>query len=120
MMNPALRPDAGLTEFLAARARAASDGRLALDVVVGAIVVILFVAWRPAGWVSLAGAATSLAAFGLWGIIDREIRERAQAPHARAVSLLAALRLALACLGFLAGVAALFGSLGIVLGKVIS
>lgn len=119
-MNPALRPDASLTEFLAARARAASDGRLALDVMLGASVVVLTLAWRPAGWVSLAGVGTCLATFGLWGIIDRELRERIGAPRGRGASVLVALRLAFACLGLLAGVAVLFGSLGIVLGKVIS
>ena len=120
MMNPALRPDASLTEFLAARARAASDGRLVLDVIVGSSAALGVAIWQPIGWITLLGGAVSLAAFGVWGIVDREIRERADAPHARVVRVLSLVRILAAVVGALAAVTALFAGLGVRLGTWIS
>jgi len=45
MMNPALRPDASLVEFLMARARAASDGRLVLDALGGLLLALAIAVW---------------------------------------------------------------------------
>jgi hypothetical protein len=120
MMNPALRPDASLPEFLAARARAASDGRLVVDVIVGCCAAVGVAVWQPLGWLVLFGASVCLAAFGAWGIVDRELRERADAPRAHMVRVLSVLRVALAAVGMLAAVAALFSVLGVVLGTWIS
>src|SRR5206468_10546098 len=119
MMNPALRPDASLAEFLAARARAASDGRLVVDVTVGCCAAVGVAAWRPVGWLALLGVSVCLAAFGAWGITDRELRERANAP-ARVAGVLSMLRAAAAGLGALSAVATMFGVLGILLGTWIS
>ena len=76
--------------------------------------------WRPVGWITLLGAAVSLAAFGVWGIVDREIRERANAPRVLPVRVLSMVRVAAAAVGALAAVAALFAVLGVVLGTWIS
>ena len=119
-MNPALRPDASLPEFLAARARAASDGRLVVDVIAGCCTALALAVWRPAGWLVLLGAAVSLAAFGAWGIVDRELRERASAPRGGMVRVLAMARAAAAAVGALAAVTAIFSLLGIALGTWIS
>ncbi|HEX7979070.1 MAG TPA: hypothetical protein VF461_10735 [Gemmatimonadaceae bacterium] len=120
MMNPAVRPDASLPEFLAARARAASDGRLVVDVIVGCGAALAVAVWQPVGWITLLGVAVSLAAFGAWGIIDRELRERANAPRARVVRVLSVLRVGVAVVGTLAAVTAMFSVLGVVLGTWIS
>src|SRR4051794_39842377 len=111
MMNPALRPDASLAEFLVARARAASDGRLVVDVVLGAFAALGVAAWRPTGWLALLGVAVCLAAFGAWGIADRELRERVDVPHARVVRVLAMLRVVAAGVGAGAAVTAVFSVL---------
>jgi hypothetical protein len=121
MMNPALRPDASLPEFLVARARAASDGRLVTDVIVGAAVALGMAVWRPIGWVTVGGAALALAAFGLWGIADREARERAvEAGSVRVIRLLRGARIIAGLVGLCSAVGALFAALGLVLGTWIS
>ena len=68
--------DARLDELLAARARAASDGRLVIDVIVGAALVGAALVWRPLAWVVIGSAGCCVLAFGAWGISDREIREQ--------------------------------------------
>ena len=120
MMNPALRPDASLPEFLAARARAASDGRLVVDVIAGCCGALAVAVWQPIGWITLLGAAVSLAAFGAWGIIDRELRERGEASHARVGRVLSVLRAGVTVVGALAAIGAIFAVLGVVLGTWIS
>ena len=77
MVNSVLRPDVGLPELLAARARSASDTRLVLDVAGGLLASGVAVAWRPAAWFPMLSAALCFAAFGCWGIADRELAERA-------------------------------------------
>ena len=68
--------DAGLAVLLAARARAASDGRLVIDVIAGAAAGALALLWRPAGWVLLLSAGACFLAYGAWGISDRVLLER--------------------------------------------
>jgi hypothetical protein len=120
MMNPALRPDATLGEFLAARARAASDGRLVADVIAGCCGALAVMAWRPVGWLALLGVAVCLAAFGVWGIADRELRERVNAPRAHVVRVLGIVRVASTFVGALAAIATMIAVLGIMLGTWIS
>ena len=67
--------DATLDVLLAARARAATDGRLVLDVVGGAALLGAALLWRPFAWVVLGSIGSCLFAFGAWGISDRELRE---------------------------------------------
>jgi hypothetical protein len=112
--------EANLADFLAARARAASDGRLVADVVVGAVALLGLVMWRPVGWVSLVGVALCLTAFGAWGIIDREVRERSDAPETRVSRSLAVLRVVVTGIGAVAAMTTVFAALGVVLGTWIS
>jgi hypothetical protein len=77
----ALRPDATLTEVLVQRARSSSDRRLALDVGLGIAAVAAIGWWRPQGWMVLVSIALGFAAFGSWGIADRELNERASPPR---------------------------------------
>jgi hypothetical protein len=68
--------NASLPEFLAARARHASDTRLAIDVAAGLIIAVVAVLWRGTAWVVIASAAGCFLAYGAWGIADRELGER--------------------------------------------
>jgi hypothetical protein len=120
MMNPALRPDPSLPEVLAARARATPDGRLVADVVAGLLAGLGVAVWRPVAWVSLLCVCVALAAFGLWGILDRELRERHASPrHALARGLRAA-RALVTAVGVVSAAGALFAALGVLLGTWIS
>src|SRR5688572_18820639 len=101
-MNPSVQPDTSLPEYLATRARATSDGRLVLDVALGVLAAVLLGALRPAAWLILASAATCFAAFGIWGIADRELRERENAPRTRLVPILTAVRALATLMGALA------------------
>src|SRR5258705_7929275 len=74
--------NASLPAVLAARARAASDGRLALDVAGGLAAALGVAIWRPTAWQIVLGAAVGIAAFGTWGIAQREIDERTAAASA--------------------------------------
>jgi len=120
-MNPALRPDATLAEFLVARARGASDGRLVADVLLGAATALGFAVWRPTGWLSIGAAALTLAAFGLWGIVDREVGDRAAAAGSRrALRLLRVARAGAVIVGSCSAVVAVFAALAVALGTWIS
>ena len=72
-----------LAAFLANRARAATDTRIAVDVAVGIVAVIVALAIRPDWWGILAGAGATLAAFGLWAATTRAIEEVALESRAR-------------------------------------
>ena len=107
-----------LAELLSTRARGASDLRLAIDVALGVVIAVAVAIWRPPAWPVLLAAGSCFAAFGAWGITDRELRERGQtAPNA---GWLRAGRLAAALLGVVAGVTLLLGVLGLALGTWIS
>ena len=123
MVDSSLAPDATLPALLAARARAATDGRLALDVVGGMCAAAVLAVWHPAGWVIPCSIAVCLAAFGVWGITDREIIERAAhtaggAP--RLVSTLRVLRVLATVTGTAAAILACFALLRLTLGTWIS
>jgi hypothetical protein len=75
MVESPSSPDANLVEFLSARARGATDGRLALDAGIGFVAAIVALIWRPAGWHIVACVGACFMAFGGWGIADRELRE---------------------------------------------
>jgi hypothetical protein len=114
--------DLDLREFLTARARGASDLRLALDTGLGFVVVVIALLWRPGGWKLLASAALCFVAFGGWGIADRELRERelSSGHSENAVRLLRVTRFFAVILGGAAAVALLVGVLGLALGTWIS
>ena len=71
-----MRQSESLGQFLRARARGSSDGRLALDVVLGILLTTCALLLRPWFWRPLLSAAVVLAAFGAWGMLDRELAER--------------------------------------------
>jgi hypothetical protein len=104
--------------LLAARARTASDGRLALDTAVGLIAGTLAVALRPPAWAVLASGALCLVAFGLWGIIDRSVREHDR--ETRSLRVLRALRVAAATLGIVGAIALVATGMALMLGTWIS
>lgn len=117
--SPVARNDT-LPAILAARARAASDGRLALDVALGVIAAIGIALWQPPAWAFLLGAAIFLAMFGLWGIADREITERVNASNNRLVGALRVVQLVTIVGGIVAATIACFAVLSVALGTWIS
>jgi hypothetical protein len=120
MVDTAVSPDEGLAGVLAARARAASDTRLIVDVAAGLLVALAFVIWHPRAWVVPFSIGIALAAFGAWGIADREITERAASADRRLVRALRVLRGFAVVAGVLAAGVACFSILGIGLGNWIS
>jgi hypothetical protein len=97
--TPANAHELTLPALLAARARGASDGRLALDAGGGLIAASLAFAARPPAWPLLVSASTCLLAYGAWGIADRTLHERPSGAHG--TRLLRALRAGAAALGIL-------------------
>jgi len=73
--------------------------------------------WRIPGWQIVLGIATCFAAFGLWGIADREIAERTSG---RLVLPLRALRVLAVLLGISASVFLVLIVLAKGLGRMIS
>jgi hypothetical protein len=120
MVNSAFRSDASLPEALAARARSRSDGRLVLDVLGGVSVASALWIWRPAVWLIPCCVAICLASFGIWGIADRELRERTNTPRSAVVRLLSVARVLVGTIGALAALAALYAGLAATLGTWIS
>jgi hypothetical protein len=114
------RPDASLPEFLAARARHASDARLALDASGGFVFVLLAVLWRGPGWHLVLGAAACFLAFGVWGIADRELGERAGAGPSRILQLLHLARLIAVAIGVVGFALLLVSAMAVALGRMIS
>jgi hypothetical protein len=64
-----------LPTLLAQRARAATDRRLAIEAGVGLVVVTVVAIFQPPLSLPLAAFALSLAMFGTWGIVDRELAD---------------------------------------------
>ncbi len=109
-----------LPQFLAQRARNASDGRLALDAAGGLIAVAATVVVEPPFNILLAAVGTCFVAFGLWGITDRELGERRASIGTIGAALLVTARATAAFIGVIGGFALIFGSLAITLGTWIS
>jgi hypothetical protein len=101
-----------LAQLLVNRARLASDRRLVTDAAVGLMAAAGITIFRPPLWVPLAALAASFGAFGLWGILDRELADSA-ARSRRAIGIARAL---VAAVGFLAaivfGITLFFAALG--------
>ena len=111
--------DANLLELLAARARHTSDARLLANAVGGIIGAAAVAYWHGPVWDLLLSAAVCVYAFGLWGIADRELSSRTDAPR-RIVATLAATRVLSATLGFVAAIFLMLALLGKSLGRMIS
>ena len=104
---------------LAWRARATSDGRLALAVVGGLAATLAMAIWRPFGWMVIGGIGLCAAAFGAWGIADRELAE-CEAARSSSVLVLRVVRVCSVILGTCAAILAALVVLGAVLGTWIS
>jgi len=114
-----------LPNLLAARARAASDGSLVAAVAGGLFAAIGLALWHPVAWLIPFGASMSLAAFGAWGIADRELRERDAGqrntpPQGRARRALRVVQIVAMIVGGLSAVAVCFSVLRVTLGTWIS
>jgi GNAT superfamily N-acetyltransferase len=114
-------PDRNVTlpKLLASRARRASDGRLAIDAILGAALTLGAGSWGGPGWELLVCAGACLFAFGLWGIADRELLELRDTA-VRASALLRLVRSAAALFGLTAAAALMLALLARVLGRMIS
>jgi hypothetical protein len=110
----------GLFDVLASRARATSDGALVIVVLGGLAAAIGVAVWRPAAWMVLGAVGVCAAAFGGWGIADRELVERAGTGSRAALAALRAVRLLALLAGIGAAIVAALRMLGAVLGTWIS
>ena len=79
--DPETRSEPTIFQVLAARARRASDGRLALDASVGVVALLSLPFVRPLLW-GLVLPFVVVGAYGLWGIADRELTAEHSAPPA--------------------------------------
>jgi len=120
MIDTVPRPDAGLPEFLAARARHASDTLLALDATIGFLVALVALLLRFPGWYIALSISCCFFAFGLWGIADRELGEGAASGSQTMRRLLKGVQAIAAILGALAVATLLMSLLGLALGRIIS
>jgi hypothetical protein len=112
-------PDLELGRLLAASARRASDSRLALLAFSGLAVSVAAGLWGGPGWIFIVAVAAGAFAFGVWGIADRELSDRAAARRGVLIALRTA-RILAAVLGGLALALLLLSLLGLALGRLIS
>ena len=118
VMDAGLRPS--LPEFLAYRARHASDRRLALDTGGGFLGALLAMVWHGPSWFFLACAGVIFGAYGMWGIADRELGELHDAKRRALRLTLLATRIAAVVLAVLAVICLIFGVPAVLLGTWIS
>jgi hypothetical protein len=111
-------PEISLTDFLARRARAASDAHLVVDAVVGFVVAVAALLAQGPVWYLFTSAGICFLSFGAWGIADRELEE--QVAPTRGTRWLGLARIASAVVGFIAAIMLALGALGIAIGRVIS
>lgn len=107
-----------LGQFLAERARRASDGRLAWQAIMAVMAAVAILAWRGPAWDVRLALATALLSFGVWGVADRDLDRDHRSPAARL--LLRAGRVVAAVLGFGAAAYFMMAMLGRALGRIIS
>jgi len=119
MIDTAPRPDANLLQLLAARARHASDGRLAANALGGFAAAVVAAKWAGPAWELLLCAGMSFCCFGLWGIADRELGERPDAPI-RTITTLRVVKRVAAIAGFASATLLALATLAILLGRMIS
>ena len=120
MVLSVLRPDAGLFEFLAHRARSAPVRRLGIDAVGGAAVLVAALWWNPAAQALITSAATLLFSYGIWGLFDRASSRLSNRGRVRTARLFDALCVLSATLGVLAASGVLLAVWAIALGTWIS
>ena len=116
----ASRPDVNLVEFLTNRARSASIGRLAVDTVVGTVLIASATTYKPSAWLVLAAIGLFLLSYGEWGLLDR-MRDREAATASKwLLGVLDTLCALMAAVGVTAIAAALLGIWAVALGTWIS
>ena len=120
MVLSVLRPDAGLFEFLAHRARSAPVRRLGIDAIGGAAVLAAALRWNPAAQPLMASAAALLFSYGIWGLFDRARSRLSNRGRVRTARLFDALCVLSATLGVLAASGVLLAMWAIALGTWIS
>ena len=111
--------DEDLFHALASRARATSDGRLVLAVILGLAAALGIAVWRPPAWPLLGSIGVGAAAFGAWGIADRELAEHSTTPRL-STRILRIGRVVSLVIGTCAAIVAAFAMLGVALGTWIS
>jgi hypothetical protein len=95
---------------------------LVFDVVVGLALVVVAAVLRPSAWLTVLGIGACVAAFGCWGVLDREVGERKATKglsQLLSIAIVTARSLA-AVIGILATLITIFSVLGPVLGTWIS
>lgn len=107
-----------LSEFLASRARRASDARLTTHAIAAVVALIAIVFWRGPGWDIRLSVAVGLLAFAVWGVADRDLEQ--QSATASRVPYLRAARALSAVAGYAAGAYLLMALLARTLGRIIS
>ena len=120
MVLSALRPDAGLFEYLARRARSASLRRLGVDAAMGAGTFVAALRWSSVAPMVIASAATLLFSYGAWGLLDRAKSIFASRLGPRSVGLIEALCALCVALGVVAVAGVLLTVWAIALGTWIS
>jgi hypothetical protein len=108
-----------LGEFLASRARSASEIRLVGDAAFSIFAAVAVGVWRGPLWDVRIAIAVCFLAFGVWGVADRELMRRQGAVHSE-VLLARVTRVAAAALGFGAAAYLMMALLGRAIGRVIS
>jgi hypothetical protein len=108
-----------LGEFLASRARRASDTLLAGHAIAAVVTAIAIAAWRGPAWDIRLCIAICFLAFGVWGIVDRDIEARESASR-RVRRILETVRFTAAACGFASAGFLALSLLGRLLGKLIS
>lgn len=111
--------EVALPDFLAARARAASDTRLAADAILGLVVVVTFSLWQIKAWFLLVAIGACFMFYGAWGIADRELAETPDSARRRRMALKALTKVSTVG-GGVAGAFLALALLGIIIGRVIS
>lgn len=108
-----------LGEFLASRARSASEIRLVGDAAFSVFAAVAVGVWRGPLWDVRVAIALCFLAFGIWGVADRDLASRPDAPRRDPV-LPRVTRVAAAVLGFGAAAYLMMSLLGRAIGRVIS
>ena len=108
-----------LGEFLASRARNASEIRLVGDAAFSIFAAVAVGVWRGPLWDVRIAIALCFLAFGIWGVADRDLARRPDAPPRERIVPRAA-RIAAAILGFGAAAYLMMSLLGRAIGRVIS
>ena len=103
MVLSALRPDAGLGEFLAHRARSAPVARLAGEAVAAAALVAAALWWNPKAQLLIVTSAGCFLCYAVWGLLDRARSHIVARGATAAARTLQGLCVMCAVLGVLAG-----------------